>query len=167
MYFGPLWSHLVLFGLFCPLWSYSVHFSPLWSYSVDIDSIRSTLVLYGPILVLFSQLWSYSVRFVHLVLFGLTWSTSIHFVPIESFRIFLAHISPIWCHSIIFQFGHIWFTFSLFSPFDPYWFTSFQFGQYWSKSVYFDPIWSYLVHIHISSIYPYFHFHVSLRATNF
>ena len=139
---------------------------------MDIDSIRSTLVLYGPILVLFSQLWFYSVLcplgpiWSYLVHINPLWSYLVHFGPIESFRIFSAHISPIWCHSIIFQFGHIWFTFSLFSPFDPYWLTSFQFRPYWSKSVYFDPIWSYSVHIHISSIYPYFHFHVSLRATN-
>ena len=42
----------------------------------------------------------------------------------------------------------------------------FHVGPVWSNLVHFDPIWSYSVHIGISSIYPDFRFHDSLRATN-
>ena len=67
---------------------------PLQSYSVDIDSIQSTLVIYGPI-------WSYSVNFgfhlvffstwSYLVLFGPLLSYLVYFGPIKSFQSFLVH----------------------------------------------------------------------------
>ena len=74
---------LVLFGLFCPLLSYSVHispnwsnpstsvqyvhFSPIWSMSVlfrPFVLIQPRLVLFGPF-VLFGTIWSYLVHLVH------------------------------------------------------------------------------------------------------
>ena len=88
--FGPFWSYsvqfghnrskLVIFGPFCPLWSFLftlVLFSPLsliratmvqfgpiqairsiWSYSIQFDCIRSTLVLFAPL----CSIWSFGTR---------------------------------------------------------------------------------------------------------
>ena len=119
-------SHSVLFGLFCPPLSYSVHFGFIrWTsfHFYPIESIRSFSVHIGPI-------WSNSTM-SNLVLFGPHWSYSFHSI----------HIGSLCSNSV-------------------------HFGLIWSNSVYFDSIWSYPIHIGISFIYPYFHFHVSLRAAN-
>ena len=62
--------HLVLFGLFCPLWFYSVHY-------VHFNHIQSTLVLFGPV----CPLRSYLVPFYP---FCPLHSCSVPFSPIQS-----------------------------------------------------------------------------------
>ena len=183
---------MVHFGLIRSRLVYSIHFNPLRSYSIDIDFVRSTSVLFGPHwsdmvhysilcslqsnLVLFGLLWFYSAHSIHFgpiwsysVHFSPFWSYLVHFWPIKLIRSFSVNIGPIWSH-------YIMYNLVLFCPHWSYLFNSIQIGSLcsnsvhvgpvWSNSVHFDPLWSYSVHIGISSIYPNFRFHVSLRATN-
>ena len=114
VFFSSNWSYLVLFSLFCPLWSirsYFVHFhhirftlvlfNLLWSYLVHLGltrSIRSPYVLFGP----FYLLSSYSVHSIHFGPIQIIRSYSVHFGRIRSY---LAHSGPI--GSICFYSVHI------------------------------------------------------------
>ena len=74
VHIGSILSTSTLFGLFCPLWFYSVHFV----YFGSIRSILSTSVLFGPI----CSLRFYSVHLVHFVPFGpiqFIWIILFHF----------------------------------------------------------------------------------------
>ena len=87
-------SSLVLFGLFCQLWFYSVHFG----------LAQSTLVLFGPIRSITSTLvlictfilWS------TLVLFSLLWSPLVLFSPHWSSIFFSVQFGPLCSHSVLF-----------------------------------------------------------------
>jgi len=117
IHFSPIWairSTLVLFGTFCQLWFYSVHFvhfspihytmllfSPLQSYSDHFDLIPSTLDPLGPFcplqsysihLVPIQSIQSYSLHLVHFVSFGRIWSiqiTLVHYGPLRSIFVHL------------------------------------------------------------------------------
>ena len=58
VHIGSILFTMVLFGLCYPLWSYLVHFvhfspiwsfCPLWFHSVNFGPIQSTLLLFGPV----------------------------------------------------------------------------------------------------------------------
>ena len=93
-------STLVLFNLFCPFRSYSIHIASIHSTSVQFGPIQPTSVMS----VLFHPIWSSSVHFVH---FGLIWSILSTLVLFDRFVL----IQSIQSYSLyfvhFFQFGPI------------------------------------------------------------
>merc|ERR1712208_205319 len=45
----PLWSYMVLYGLFCSVWFIIFLYDPVWPCTVPYGPVWSLMVLYGPV----------------------------------------------------------------------------------------------------------------------
>ena len=94
VHIGSILITMVLFGLCYPLWSYLVHFvhfspiwsfCPLWFHSVNFGPIQSTLLLFGPV----CPRQSYSVPFYPICILR---SNLVPFNPVCSVQSYSVHL---------------------------------------------------------------------------
>ena len=66
--YGSLWSPIVLYGPFRPIWSHMVPYGPVWSPTAPYGPVLSSNVSYGPVWSVLPHMIPYCPKWSHMVL---------------------------------------------------------------------------------------------------